>query len=157
MQADCDRANDSFSNPGVLAVMWIFHLSFLSPINSKDALAPHASPLSTLLFNVEIFKFWWQLREATICSTFCKNIENISWNCVKKMKWNPQKSLAPLCLLLDRDFQPPSYNDYDFSLPPQYQGTACVLYATAIISKLCIFDYPNYTYVPEKDICKDYY
>ena len=58
MQADCDRANDSFSNPWVLVVMWIFHLSFLSPINSKDALAPHASPLSTLLFNVEIFKFW---------------------------------------------------------------------------------------------------
>ena len=145
MQADCDRGNDSFLNPGVLVVMWIFHLSFLSPINSKDALAPKASPLSTLLFNVEIFKFWWQLREATICSrTFCKNIENISWNCVKKMKWNPQKSLAPLCLLLDRDFQPPSYNDYDFSLPPQYQGTVCVLYATAIISKLCIFNYPNY-------------
>jgi len=69
----------------------------------------------------------------------------------------PPKSLTPFCLLLDRDFQPPSYNDYDFSLPPQYQGTACVLYATAIISKLCVFNYPNYTYVPEKDIFKDYY
>ena len=55
-----------------------------------------------------------------------------------------------MCRLLDRDFQPPSYNDYDFSLPPQYQGTVCVLYATAIISKL--FSTTPTTYVPEKDI-----
>ena len=49
-----------------------------------------------------------------------------------------------MCRLLDRDFQPSSYNDYDFSLPPQYQGTACVLYATAIISKLFSTKYPDY-------------
>ena len=64
----------------------------------------------------------------------------------KEMK--SQKKLSPLCRLLDRDFQPPSYNDYDFSLPPQYQGTACVLYATSIISKL--FSTTPTTYVPEK-------
>ena len=60
----------------------------------------------------------------------------------KEMK--SQKKLSPLCRLLDRDFQPSSYNDYDFSLPPQYQGTACVLYATAIISKLFSTKYPDY-------------
>ena len=77
--------------------------------------------------------------------TYCK-----SGIVSKEMKWNLKKSLAPLCRLLDRDFQPSSYNDYDFSLPPQYQGTACVLYATAIISKL--FSTTSTTYVPEKDI-----
>ena len=54
MQADCDRANDSFSNPWVLVVMWIFHLSFLNPMHG---MAPHASPLSTPLFNVENSNF----------------------------------------------------------------------------------------------------
>ena len=103
--------------------------------------------------NVQISKFRWKLREVTICIvTFCKNIENISWNFVKKRKWNVKKSLAQLCRLLDRDFQPPSYNDYDFSLPPQYQGTACVLYATAIISKL--FSTTPTTFAPGIDICK---
>ena len=68
MQADCDRANDSFSNPGVLVLMWIFHLSFLNPINSKGALAWHTTH-PRYLHRCLMFKY-----------------SNFGDNCVNKMK-----------------------------------------------------------------------